>query len=79
MPIVVRVLESKAAAAADRAAETKRPLYYYVNHGDFSIVWPNVVVFAIAHLLFFRFLYEAISFYETKHAYTFIFSKMPLA
>lgn len=47
------------------------PFYYYINHGDFGIVWFNVATFIVAHVLFFRFLYEL----ELKHAYTFMFSE----
>ena len=28
------------------------PKFYYINNGDFSIVWSNVVVFIIGHVLF---------------------------
>ena len=34
------------------------PFYYFVGLNDFSIVWQNVIVFAIAHLLFFYSYYE---------------------
>ncbi|KAI1283689.1 Stearoyl-CoA desaturase 5 [Halotydeus destructor] len=29
----------------------KNSYYYYINHGDLSIVWSNVAIFAAAHLL----------------------------
>jgi len=78
MPIVQRVLLSKASSTAvadHREPDVKRSaLYYYINHGDFGIVWGNVAVFLTAHILFFRFLYELVYEYNVQHGYTFIFT-----
>ena len=34
------------------------PFYYYVGIGDFSIIWPNVIGFALIHLFVFFMYYE---------------------
>lgn len=31
----------------------QRPFYYFIRDGDFDLVWPNISVFVIGHLLFF--------------------------
>ena len=47
------------------SARTKKELenihkvkeYYFVKNGDFDIVWTNVAIFAVGHLLYFYGLY----------------------
>lgn len=58
--------------AAEPKATKKARLYYYVDHGFFDIVWPNISVFVIAHVLY------VISFYTIATEWplkTLIYSK----
>lgn len=33
------------------------PFYYYIKEGDFDLVWPNLIVFTIGHLIYFYALF----------------------
>lgn len=51
------------------------PFYYYVQLGQFDIVWTNVIVFIIAHLLLLQAIYLTLTEWSMTHYYTFVFSK----
>lgn len=38
--------------AVSRKDQEERPFYWFINHGDFDIVWTNVSVFIIGHVLY---------------------------
>ena len=43
----------------------EKPYYYYIRNGDFDIVWSNVAVFVIGHVLFFYTYWFA--FYQVEN------------
>lgn len=36
-----------------RLASKNESFYYYIKEGDFGLVWPNIIVFTIGHILYF--------------------------
>lgn len=31
---------------------SNQPFYYFIRQGDFDLVWPNILVFAVAHVIY---------------------------
>ena len=56
------------------------PFYYYVGTGDFSIIWPNVIGFAMIHAILFYMYYELYFNSEgdklTTHLYSIIWGML---
>lgn len=57
------------------SVQDRLKLHCYIRQGDFDIVWPNVVVFAIAHVLHVHTLYSILTSSDRRVQYTWIFSK----
>lgn len=58
-----------------KSAQSKSSLYQYIAQGDFSIVWPNAIVFALGHILHFYSLYVILTDSDIRTHYTWIWSK----
>lgn len=53
--------------------QTKNP-FTYIKNGDFDLVWPNIFIFTIAHLVYFYSLYYIlIHSNDIKNMYTWMF------
>ena len=53
----------------------KKPFYYYVKDGDFSIVWENVFLLGLGHLCLAQTMYNAVFSATYASWYTGIYSE----
>ena len=72
------IAETQVAPAEHVSVQDRLKLHCFIRKGDFDIVWPNVVVFAIAHILHFTTLYSILTSSDPRVHYTWIFSKFIL-
>lgn len=49
--------------------------YYYIRNGDFDIVWTNVFVFVLGHLLFIHTGYLLVFEHKPSTIYTWFYGK----
>ena len=50
--------------------------YYYINEGDFDIVWTNVLVFILGHALFIKMGIDLVLNPSDTMAYSWIYGKL---
>jgi len=50
--------------------------YNYIREGDFAIVWPNVTIFAVAHVIHMYSIYNLFTDYDDKLSKTWVFSEL---
>ncbi|KAI1280821.1 Stearoyl-CoA desaturase 5 [Halotydeus destructor] len=56
--------------------DKETPFYYFVNNGDLSIVWANVVIFAVGHLLGVQAVYNLFSLRSLTQCYSLMFTNL---
>ena len=56
-------------------SKSDQTFYYYIKNGDFDIVWTNVGVFIVAHVLLIHWIYRFLSDLSDAHLRTFIYCK----
>lgn len=68
-------------AACDNEGQrssSEKPFYYYIKNGNFDLVWTNIVIFIVGHLLFIQCYYDIITKFgagNPANAYTLIFGE----
>lgn len=67
--------ESSLQTKSDRIIKRQNVPYLYIASGDFAIVWPNVIVFTIASILYLLAIYSVTTTKDHTLHKTWMFSK----
>ena len=71
--------ESALQTKSDRIIKRQNSPYLYIASGDFAIVWPNVIVFTIASILYLVAIYSVTTTKDHTLHKTWMFSKLFIA